>query len=632
MTLHQTARAYAIAGTPVFPCVENGKAPATANGFKDATCSLDQIDAWWNENPDYNIGLPVHQAGLCVIDLDPPIGEISWLDVLAHEGLVEEPLTRVIVTPSGGRHLYFRGELPPRVSKLGKNIDTRGVGSYVLVPPSIIDGKEYKLVHDCIPLELPEWIRTRMESKSSVVAAAADITLDLPGSIQRARSLLKSMVAAGDVARESTNDGETRTFQLCCEMCNLGLSNDAIQDLILEIWNPHCEPPWSADELGGKIQNASLYAQNERGAWGVAPAAETFGKALDTLAKYMPPEKRSRFHPETEDEQENGEDPTWLIDKLIQEKTTVLFVGATQSYKSFLALDLALGISAGIETFGFKPAARKVFYCALEGKTNIKRARRRAWKLGRQIDTKLENFFVMTAPMIAVDGEVQEFGDEIARLCGQEHPALIIFDTASKSMAGLNENDAKDAGRFIRFCDSLVEVFHCAVLAIHHTGKDDARGPRGSSAFHAGFDSLIEVKANRASKAVEVWVRKHKDAEEPEAPWTFQGKVLGPSLVFFPTDAATHKTLTMVEDCFEPRSVGAALQRLNAHGDDHAVTALVLATELIAPHEGESVDARQTVLTQACRKLGSLAKSKLVAYCVPTTIGNAWCLPARKEA
>ena len=55
-TQHRAAREAAASGLYVFPCVENGKAPAHKGGFDNATRDAGQIDAWWAENSKYNIG------------------------------------------------------------------------------------------------------------------------------------------------------------------------------------------------------------------------------------------------------------------------------------------------------------------------------------------------------------------------------------------------------------------------------------------------------------------------------------------------------------------------------------------------------------------------------------------------
>ena len=366
---------------------------------------------------------------------------------------------------------------------------------------------------------------------------------------------------------------------------------------------------------------------------GSRSGAGTFGAALDKLPKPAP-ERRSRFHPEDEDEQEEGQDPKWLVKDLIQERSTVLWCGPTQSYKSFLALDLALGIAAARETFGCVPEAGPVFYAALEGKSNIKRARRRAWRLAREIEGKIENFYVLTAPLIGVEDERQEFGDQIRAVVDRVglKPKLIVIDTASKSLAGLDENDAGDVNRLIGYCESLIEVFGCAVLVIHHTAKDKTTGYRGSGAFHANFDTFVEVKADLKSKAVQVRVVKHKDAEERELPWTFQGRLIGPSLVFFPTTPDEHDALTVVEDGLEPKKVGAALRGLGAIGEQNSVTTQVLAQALLQGQENETPEQRATALGGFCKKLGAQSRGRLRAYTALVGDRVAWCLPSEPSA
>lgn len=53
---------------------ENGKHPASISGQKDATTDIDQIEKWWTENPEYNIGVLAKDSGFLVIDIDPRSG------------------------------------------------------------------------------------------------------------------------------------------------------------------------------------------------------------------------------------------------------------------------------------------------------------------------------------------------------------------------------------------------------------------------------------------------------------------------------------------------------------------------------------------------------------------------------
>ena len=71
----EAALAYAGNGYPVFPVVPGAKVPLTKHGFHDATLDDDQIEQWWNEHPDANIGLAT--KGLLVVDIDGSANE--WL-------------------------------------------------------------------------------------------------------------------------------------------------------------------------------------------------------------------------------------------------------------------------------------------------------------------------------------------------------------------------------------------------------------------------------------------------------------------------------------------------------------------------------------------------------------------------
>lgn len=633
--LHETAREFAKAGIKVFPCAVGDKTPISENGFHDATTNLEQIDAWWGENPQYNLALSPHDAGWCVVEIEG-YGLETWAKLTAD---LEVPDTYAVRSPRGGIHLYFKGELPGSVRKLfkGEPIDTRGRGSYVLIPPSIIttytkpedtkyNGQSYEVISDVDVAPLPAWITPRLREQDERHAASHE-GVDEGANLSRARRLLADYVGRGDVAIEGRG-GDQRTYQLACELHNLGISPEKSVEILELDWNPHCQPPWSHDELVVKCENASRYAQNEQGAWATPPAADVFGTVLDNMPASSEPEARTKFHFEDEAEMEQGEDPTWLIPDLIPEKATVLLYGPTQSYKSFLALDVACSISTGTETFGTSPTiCGPTFYGALEGRTNIKRKRRLSWKVARGVDA-LPDFYVGPAPMIAMPDEVQQFGDAIVKRCAGRVPRLVIIDTASKAMVGLDENNAGDASKFIRFCDSLVEHLGCTVMAIGHTGKDGERGHRGSSAFPAGFDTVIRVRADRATKAVQVNVEKHKDAEEREVPWFFEGRSIGQSLAFFPISADAHRMLTASDKEFTPKKIGSALQTLGAFGEDKAVTTTVLASAVVEQREGQAVEEHQEAVARAARSLQSLAKTKLEAYCERSGRELMWSLPA----
>lgn len=142
--LSAAAREYARAGVPVFPCVTYGKRPATAQGFRDATTDLKQVDLWWRKHPGANIGIPTGAAsGVVVVDVDvhDPVDGRTQFDRATEAGLVAgwEVLVR---TPSGGEHAYFPATPASSMTEQRSwqaaraGIDFRGEGGYIIVPPS----------------------------------------------------------------------------------------------------------------------------------------------------------------------------------------------------------------------------------------------------------------------------------------------------------------------------------------------------------------------------------------------------------------------------------------------------------------------------------------------------------------
>jgi hypothetical protein len=137
-----------------------GKHPATVNGFKDATVDVDQIRAWWKENPHYNPA----SAHPSVADLDRPRassgddGIATW-EKLAKQNKLPGYLPRA--KSGNGGQVYFA---PGSTSgNRGPGISMRGVGNYVVLPGGRhYSGNRYVYTHPplvgrALPAE-PEWL------------------------------------------------------------------------------------------------------------------------------------------------------------------------------------------------------------------------------------------------------------------------------------------------------------------------------------------------------------------------------------------------------------------------------------------------------------------------------------------
>lgn len=153
-SLLDAAVAYAELGIPVFPLEENGKRPHRelpdrgpgSGGLHLAHRDTHRIEAWWRNYPDSNIGLRCGDA-FDVLDIDTKNDAPGWDSTrkLNTRGLLAGAFAHVR-TPSGGGHLYFApsGDGNHQAGSTRSGLDSRGVGGYVVAPPSIIDGSRYQ--------------------------------------------------------------------------------------------------------------------------------------------------------------------------------------------------------------------------------------------------------------------------------------------------------------------------------------------------------------------------------------------------------------------------------------------------------------------------------------------------------
>lgn len=615
--LHRAAREYASRGWPIFPVVAGTKTPATAHGFKDASLDLAQVDRWWTENPSYNIAFSPSDVGLSVVDPDGAEGIENWMALQDTHG--EIPSTYAVATPRGGLHLYYEGELPPTQSILAQHVDTRGRGSYALLPPSRLDGwpEAYHALNDLTPIPLPEWVRTAASYKrEKAKASVAD--LDLPVNVSRAADHLKRAAPAIEGQM-----GDKQTFVTACEVANLGVSPATALDLMLEHWNPRCAPPWDAEDLEVKIDNAFAYSQNEAGAWATEPAGKVFaGGVLDKLLAESAarPAPKPRFSFQTLEERADLPPPSWLIQDMIPDKAVTMLYGPGGGGKTFIALRLGLDLAK---------EGKRVGYVMGEGGTGPDQ-RVKSWRLATDTPGSIPFAIVDEMPLAIDDASMMEFAERAMAF----KPDLLIIDTVAWFALGVKENDASEMMRVVKALNTLARDLDCAILAIHHTGKDATRGARGSDALLFGINAALETESDDATGIVTVRARRQKDAEARKMPWAYEIKSLGPSAVAIPISAAERRLKTEADDLVSPQRVARYLREMGAVGEAGAVTSHVLAAHALsrstdAPTDPEAAQERVSALS---RTLGKRARYSLAGFTYGEDDARRWAIPDGEPA
>lgn len=114
----------------------------TPHGFKDARQDEASLTRWWSATPDASIGLACGASGWFVLDVDADKGGFESLAALETKGILTaaDLDTFTTRTGSGGKHIVWKmptgAPLGNSAGKLGKGLDTRGEGGYIIVPPS----------------------------------------------------------------------------------------------------------------------------------------------------------------------------------------------------------------------------------------------------------------------------------------------------------------------------------------------------------------------------------------------------------------------------------------------------------------------------------------------------------------
>lgn len=230
------ALAYAAMGWPVFPCKPRSKDPATPHGFKDATTDPDRIKRYWQRVPDANIGLATGAiSDVWVLDVDTKPGKAgaqSMCNMVTTFGPI--PRTRQQRTGSGGWQYFFA--MPPdapvsnSAGKIGPDIDVRGSGGYVIVPPSVHPcGDRYRWVGCMVDgtfanfpiLPAPDWLIELATAKPQRLVTPS---LPTPSTLQGAG------VGIVDVLRHA-GEGERNSclFWAACRLFDRGQQGPEIE-------------------------------------------------------------------------------------------------------------------------------------------------------------------------------------------------------------------------------------------------------------------------------------------------------------------------------------------------------------------------------------------------------------------
>ena len=215
--------------------------------------------------------------------------------------------------------------------------------------------------------------------------------------------------------------------------------------------------------------------------------------------------------------EEKNKDVDWLVKNLVPANSGGMLFGASGTFKSFVAIDLAMHVAHGLDWVGKPTKKGYVLYVASEGGTGIIR-RFKAWNMHQGVDMPM-NVGVCSIPLILnLKEEVETLTRAIEKL--EEKPTLVIIDTLSQTFIG-DENSSSDIAAYLRTINQEIRArFNTTVLIVHHTGYSTTERPRGSSALIANMDFLIGChRVDPEAMSTKISVLKQKDGDKGDDIW-----------------------------------------------------------------------------------------------------------------
>jgi hypothetical protein len=197
---------------------------------------------------------------------------------------------------------------------------------------------------------------------------------------------------------------------------------------------------------------------------------------------------------------DSGDQPQWLIEGLWAEQAVGILGGQPKCCKSFLALDIAVSVAAGVpclRRFSVRHTGPVLIFPAEDALTVV---RQRLEGICIAAGVRLDKLpiFVITAPRLLLD--LPQDREQLRATVAQLRPALLILDPFIR-LHRADENASKDVAPLLGYLRELQRQFGMAVLLVHHVRKgSSAERPgqalRGSSDLHGWGDSNLYLRRN----------------------------------------------------------------------------------------------------------------------------------------
>lgn len=509
-------------GFKIFPMGAGQKKPSLNDWPNQATSNPEKIKSWFKTHVNMNYGIACGASSLIVVDLDTKDG----IDGIAQWERISESLmlakTFTVITPSGGKHLYFLGEGPKNsAGTVAPGVDVRAAGGCVVGPGSQTEAGIYRSDPPWPFPDIEEVVVASESLKQLLTSRRASESLDrqgLPtapgGAVSKPTSLALQKVLGSEALRLLSAHQGSRNDQLNKSSFEVGkaLTEDpqtealvfrALSSLGRELGLDTAE---TANTIRSGLKDGKLNSDP-------AGNVESLFEALD-LAKWF-----TEPHPAPEVFGSGG---------VLYRPSLTWLTGEPASGKSMLCIVWASDV---IEAGG------RVLWLDEEAGPSDTIGKFRALGMSPE---QLQSSLVYLPPMPRnLAKQVEEFHQFVEKIS----PELIVMDSAAMILA--NSGVEEDSNNGVSHFNShvilpLVKKMGHSVLVIDHVPKNsnNTRYARGAGSKLSGVDMSLSVRTTKSfskssSGALELRVRKDRQGNLAEDTfWEVGVNVTGDGLRF----------------------------------------------------------------------------------------------------
>lgn len=189
-------------------------------------------------------------------------------------------------------------------------------------------------------------------------------------------------------------------------------------------------------------------------------------------------------------------EPEWMIQDILRQQMAAALWGPPNWGKSFIALDWALCVAAGVPWLGRFPTIQSpTVYMAGEGAASLQK-RVAAWKEAYDVEDMGAAYFQVRPLPLREEETVEAI---IAALDGYStgtdvglNPGFVVIDTLSQFFGGGDEN-GPDMAQLVYNVRRLSQEQNLSILLVHHSNATGLR-ERGHTALRGNVDAMFEVR------------------------------------------------------------------------------------------------------------------------------------------